>query len=137
MQAEMRSEKRRFPEKKVVWIFSIDAFASEANSLLPRFLARYAEQVEAENAFEVSDWDRSLCPAWGRMHRETLFAFQQSALLNHFVTKARADGIRAVVVTPLEVSAPYWSKLLRSLMFNNEKGYLRVLPSPTAAGCAT
>ncbi len=106
---------------------SVDAFASESNSLLPRFFARYAEaQAEAEDAFAVNDWDRSACPACGGTHRETLFAFPPAALLNRFVAKARADGIRAVVVTPLAVSAPYWTKLLRASVVNNTDGYLRV-----------
>ncbi len=115
------------------WELTVDAFASEANSLLPRFFARYAEpRAEAEDAFEVNDWDRSTCPTCGCVHRETLFAFPPAALLNRFVAKARADGIRAVVVTPLAVSAPYWSKLLRASVVNNEDGYLRVRRQPAA-----
>ena len=75
------------------WELTVDAFASESNSLLPRFFARYAEaRAEAEIAFEVNDWDRSACPACGGTHRETLFAFPPAALLNRFVAKARADG---------------------------------------------
>jgi hypothetical protein len=31
-----------------------------------------------------------------------------------------------VVVTPLAVSAPYWTKLLRASVVNNTDGYLRV-----------
>jgi hypothetical protein len=109
------------------WELTVDAFASEANSLLPRFFARYAEaRAEAEDAFAVSDWDRSVCPGCGGTHRETLFAFPPAALLNRFVAKARADGIRAVVVTPLAVSAPYWTKLLRASVVSNTDGYLRV-----------
>jgi hypothetical protein len=109
------------------WELTVDAFASESNSLLPRFFARYAEaRAEAEDAFEVNDWDRSTCPACGGTHREVLFAFPPAALLNRFVAKARADGIRAVVVTPLAVSAPYWTKLLRASVINNTDGYIRV-----------
>ena len=96
-------------------------------SRLPRFFARYAEaRAEAEDAFGVHDWDRSTCPACGMIHRETLFAFPPAVLLNRFVTKARADGARAVVVTPLAVSAPYWTKLLRASVVNNSDGYIRV-----------
>jgi hypothetical protein len=109
------------------WELAVDAFASEANSLLPRFFARYAEaQAEAEDGFEVKDWDRSTCPACQGINRETLFAFPQAALLNRFVAKVRADSIRAVVVTPLAVSAPYWTKLLRASVVNNTDVYLRV-----------
>ena len=81
------------------WELSVEAFASASNTLLPRFFARYAEpQAEAEDAFTVGDWAYSTCPACGQSHRETLFAFPPSALLNRFVrvTKAQADGIRAI-----------------------------------------
>ena len=47
-------------------------------------------------------------------------------LLNAFVAKARADGARAVVVTPLSVAAPFWNKLLRASVVPNAEGYLRV-----------
>jgi hypothetical protein len=108
------------------WELTVDAFASEANSLLPRFFARYAEPLaEAEEAFEVNDWDRSACPSCRGVHHETLFAFPPAAFLNRFVVKARADGIRAVVVTPLAVSAQFWSKHLRASVVNNEESYLR------------
>jgi hypothetical protein len=109
------------------WKLTVDAFASEANTLLPRFFARYAEpRAESEDAFAVSDWDRSVCPGCGGTHREVLFAFPPTALLNRFVAKARADGVRAVVVTPLAVSAPYWTKLLRASVVGNTDGYIRV-----------
>jgi hypothetical protein len=83
-------------------------------------------RAEAEDAFEVGDWDRSVCPGCGNTHREVLFAFPPAALLNRFVAKARADGVRAVVVTPLAVSAPYWTKLLRASVVSNADGYLLV-----------
>ena len=90
------------------WTLTVDAFASESNAVLPRFFARYAEpRAEAEDAFAVNDWDRSTCPACGRCHREALFAFPPTALLNRFIAKAIADGVRSIVVTPLAVSAPY------------------------------
>jgi hypothetical protein len=109
------------------WELTVDAFASESNSLLPRFFARYAEpQAEAEDAFAVGDWDRSKCPFCGLYQRETLYAFPPTALLNRFVAKARADGARAILVTPLAVSAPYWSKLLRASVVPNADGFLRV-----------
>jgi hypothetical protein len=109
------------------WELTVDAFASESNSLLPRFFARYAEpQAEAEDAFAVGDWDRSRCPFCGLLQRETLYAFPPSALLNLFVAKARADGARAILVTPVAVSAPYWPKLLRASVVPNADGFLRV-----------
>jgi hypothetical protein len=109
---------------------TIDAFASESNSLVPRFFARYAEHsAEAEDAFTVPDWACSVCPACGLAHRETLFAFPPPPLLNAFVAKARADGARAIVLTPLSVIAPYWSQLLRASVVPDPKGYRRVRSS--------
>ena len=78
-----------------------------------KFFARFAEpQAEAEDAFTVGDWGCSPCPICGQSHREVLFAFPPPNLLNRFVITAQADGVRAVVITPLAVSAPYWTKLL-------------------------
>ncbi len=82
--------------------------------------------------FAVADWDRSMCPARGQCHREALFAFPPTALLNRFLAKAIADGVRAIVVTPLAVSAPYWMKLLRESVVSNEDGYVRVRRQPYA-----
>ena len=59
------------------WELTVDAFASESNSLLPHFFARYTEQLaEVENAFVVGDWDRSTCPFCGCCHREVLSRFR-------------------------------------------------------------
>ena len=109
------------------WPLTVDAFATEANALVPRFFARYAEpQAEAEDAFTVPDWDVSRCPHCAQLHRETLFAFPPPPLLNAFVAKARADGARAIVVAPLSVASPSWNKLLRASVIRNGEGFLRV-----------
>jgi hypothetical protein len=123
--------------KRNGWHLTIDAFASESNSFMPRFFARYVEpSAEAEDAFTVGDWDQSTCPACGLTHRE-VFAFPPPALLNHFVAKARTDGVRAIMVTPLAVSAPYWNKLLRASTINGTEVFVRLRaqqncpPAPT------
>ena len=46
------------------------------------------------------------------------------------MAKARADGARAVVVTPLSVAAPFWNKLLRASVVPNAEGYLRIRRQP-------
>jgi hypothetical protein len=116
------------------WTLTVDAFASKSNSLLPRFFARYAEpEAEAEDAFTVPDWARSICPSCDQCHRETLYAFPPAALLNAFVAKARTDGARAIVVTPLAVAAPYWNKLLRASVVQNDAGYLRIRRQQSSA----
>ena len=109
------------------WPITIDAFATESNALVPRFFARYAEpRAEAEDAFTVPDWACSVCPHCAQPHRETLFAFPPPPLLPAFVAKARADGVRAIVVAPLAVASPSWNKLLRASVIRNGEGYLRV-----------
>ncbi len=60
------------------------------------------------------------------------FASPPTVLLNRFVAKARADGVRAILATPLAVSSPYWAKLLRASVVPNEDGYLRVRHQATA-----
>ena len=63
-----------------------------------------------------------------------------SKLLNRFVLKAQADGVRAVVVNPLAVFAPYWTRLLRASVAQNPEGYIRLrkqqsaLPDSDAGG---
>ncbi len=111
------------------WALTVAAFASEpeSNSLLPRFFARFSEpQAEAEDAFTVPGWACSTCQACGALHHETLFVFSPQQLINSFVAKARADGARAIMVTPLSVSVPYWNKLLQASVFPNETGYYRI-----------
>ena len=72
------------------WRLIIDAFASESNSLLPRFFAPYAEPAaESEDAFTACDWDQSTCPECGLAHREALFAYLPPALLNRLSPKHR------------------------------------------------
>ena len=116
------------------WHITVDVFASAENALTPRFFARYAEPLaEAEDAFTVSDWGCSECPACGQWHREVLFAYPPPALINRFLAKARADGVRALVVVPLSVSAPYWTKLLRASVLRDRQGYVTVRHRQQAA----
>ncbi len=37
------------------------------------------------------------------------------------MAKARTDGDRAIVVTPLAVAAPFWNKLLHASVVQNDK----------------
>jgi len=123
------------------WDITVDAFASSENSLVPRFFARFAEPLaEAEDAFTVGDWACSLCPCCHRWHREVLFVYPPTKLIPRFIAKARADGIRAIVVVPLAVSAPYWARLLKASVSMDAKGFTAVRkqqhadPTSDAAG---
>jgi hypothetical protein len=89
------------------WNITVDAFASTDNALTPRFFARYAEPAaEAEDAFTVPNWAVSICPHCGLHHREVIYAYLPNTLINSFVAKASADGVRAIVVVPLAVTCP-------------------------------
>ena len=45
-------------------------------------------------------------------HREVLYAFPPAALVRATVDKACADRALCVLVVPVAILAPYWSKLL-------------------------
>jgi hypothetical protein len=111
------------------WNITVDAFASTDNALTPSFFARYAElAAEAEDAVTVPDWAVSLCPHCGSHHREVMYAYLPNAIINRFVARVSADGVRAIVVVPLAVSAPNWNKLLRFSVTPNKEGF-RVIRS--------
>ena len=133
MGPELRRRVRAVAEQ-CGWHITVDAFASAANALTPRFFARYAEpQAEAEDAFTVGDWGCSECPACRRLHREVLFAYPPAPLINCILAKARVDGVQALVVVPLSVNAPYWTKLLRASVLQDPQGYVAVRHRQQAA----
>ena len=79
---------------------------------MPRFFAQFPEPLaEGMDALAQPDWGRSRCPRCGQWHRECVFAFPPRALLPAFVAKARADGLRGVVVVPFTPSDPAWPAL--------------------------
>ena len=93
-------------------VISIDLFATADNALVPRFFARFPEPLaEGVDALAQPDWGRSECPRCGSVHRECVFAFPPRPLLSSFVAKARADGMRGVVVVPFTPSDPAWPVL--------------------------
>ena len=109
------------------WSITVDAFAVAANAKVPRFFSRFPEpQAEAADAFSVPDWRASWCPVCEGFHEEVLFAFPPPAMMRLFVRKAVADGVRAVVVTTLAPSAPYWTKLIRASVGHRPEGFVRI-----------
>ncbi len=108
------------------WTITVDAFATATNAVTPRFFARFAEpDAEAEDAFTVLDWNSSQCPSCGLIHREVIFAYPPPPTTQLFRCQGRADGIRALILTPLAVSAPYWNNLLRASIIPGDDGFLR------------
>jgi hypothetical protein len=91
---------------------SLDLFATADNALVPRFFSRFPEPLaEGIDALAQPDWGRSSCPHCGALHRECVFAFPPRALLPAFVAKARADGLRGIVIAPFTPSDPAWPAL--------------------------
>ena len=111
--------------------FTVDLFASADNALVPRFYARYAEPLaEAVDALVQTDWGWSLCSACGQRHREFCFVFPPRALLSRVMAKARADGLRGVMVVPFAVTDPIWPTLMAvSLSLPDSFDRCRVVPA--------
>jgi hypothetical protein len=85
----------------------LDLFATADNALVPQFFTRFPEPLaEGVDALAQLDWGRSRCQHCGALHRECVFAFPPRALLPAFVAKARADGLRGVVIAPFTPSDP-------------------------------
>jgi hypothetical protein len=111
---------------------SLDLFATADNALVPRFFARFPEPLAGGfDALAQPDWGRSRCPLCGALHRECVFAFPPRALLPAFVAKARADGLRGIVIAPFTPSDPVWPALASaSLMVNaGQKDRCLILPN--------
>ena len=88
---------------------SIDLFASADNAVVPRFAARNAEPLaEWVNAFTMPSWAQSACPHCGGTHEEFALVFPPASLVPRALAKARADGMRGVVVIPFTPSAAFW-----------------------------
>lgn len=105
------------------WTITIDAFASLCNRVVPRYFSAFAEpDAEAVDALSVTDWNCSVCPACGLVHRETLFAFPPTSLLRRFMAKAEADSIRAVIIVPFSITASFWRRLLEAALPVDDRG---------------
>ncbi len=73
-------------------------------------------------------------------HQATIPTARCSSLFYHslsstfFVAKARTNGARAIVVTPLADAASYWNKLLRASVVQNDVGYLCICRQQASIG---
>jgi hypothetical protein len=104
---------------------TVDAFASAANAWTPRFWSRFLEPgAEAVDALSVLDWAQSRCPECGVAHREVVYAFPPPALVWAAVEKAITDRALCVLVLPVAILAPYWSKLLRASVLPRAAPYV-------------
>ena len=109
------------------WRVTVDAFATESNRRAVRFWSRFGEPgTEAVDALSVPDWRCSFCPHCYGLHREILYAFPPSALIRPTVRKAIADAACIVLVVPVAITAPHWSKLVACSIIPNADGYLRI-----------
>ena len=109
------------------WRVTVDAFATESNRCVARFWSRFGEPgSEAVDALSVPDWRHSPCPHCAGMHREIVYAFPPSSLIRPAIRKATADAARVVLVVPVAVTAPLWSKLVSCSLWPNSDGFLRI-----------
>ena len=109
------------------WSISVDLFASGCNRLVPRYFSQYFEpDAEAADALSVPDWGFSHCPRCNKPHQESVFAFPPGHWTLPCVRKARADGVRGILVVPVSVTAPYWGILLRASVIRSDPGYVEV-----------
>ncbi len=109
------------------WRVTVDAFATESNRRAPRFWSRFGEPgSEAVDALSVPDWRHSCCPHCAGLHREIVYAFPPSPLIRPTIRKAIADAARIVLVLPVAVTAPLWSKLVSCSIWPNSDGFLRI-----------
>ena len=109
------------------WRVTVDAFATESNRCVARFWSRFGEPgSEAVDALSVPDWRHSACPHCAGLHREIVYAFPPSSLIRPAIRKAIADAARVVLVVPVAVTAPVWSKLVSCSLWPNSDGFLRI-----------
>ena len=86
---------------------SIDLFATADNALVPRFYACHKEPLaEGMDALAQPDWGRSACLHCGLVNREFAYAFLNRGQLPRFLAKARADGMRGIIIAPFTPSSP-------------------------------
>jgi hypothetical protein len=117
---------------------SLDLFATADNALVPLFFSRFPEPLaEGVDALAQPDWGRSRCPHCGALHRECVFAFPLLALLPAFVGKARADGLRGIVIVPFTHSDPAWPVLASASLtvIARQKDRCLILPNSAQFVC--
>jgi hypothetical protein len=104
---------------------TVDAFASESNSRVPRFWSRFFEPgSEALDTLCVPDWSGSACPVCGMAHHEVVYAFPPSQLVRPAVEKACADRALCVLVVPVAILAQHWNELLAASVLPRRAPYL-------------
>ena len=107
------------------WRITVDAFASFGNRLVDRYFSEFPEpDAEAVDALAVTDWYASRCPGCGLLHRETLHVFAPRPMMRRCMAKAAQDGVRAIVVVALSITAFYWRGLLEVALPVNDRGDL-------------
>jgi hypothetical protein len=115
--------------------FTIDLFATAENAMVPRFFAPFPEPLaEAADALSAPDWGQSLCPHCQASHREFAFAFPPRHLLARSLAKARADGMRGVMVVPFATSDPVWPAFMAASTTpsSNGRDHCVVVPASPA-----
>ena len=93
---------------------TFDFFAAQCNHIVPRFAA-WTPEVGAEvvDAFSARNWNCTLCPHCGAVHRECGFYFPPPGLEHRVVTRAASDGVMGIFLVPVSNKAGYLAALRR------------------------
>ena len=120
------------------WQLSVDMFASEANAVTPRFFARSRSRAQRRR-MPLPCWTgSSRCAACGERHRELIFAYLPPDLVNVFLRKAMADGVRGLVIVPTSIRRHSGGDGCRfaGSGIATAQGWGRAVPSAAEAGQA-
>ena len=120
------------------WQLSVDMFASEANAVTPRFFTRSRSRAQRRR-MPLPCWTgSSRCAACGERHRELIFAYLPPDLVNVFLRKAMADGVRGLVIVPTSIRRHSGGDGCRfaGSGIATAQGWGRAVPSAAEAGQA-
>jgi hypothetical protein len=113
--------------------FTLDLFATDGNSITPRFYSQWPETAsEAVDALAQPDWGQSYCIQCQSYRPEFVFLYPPFGLVKAALRKARQDHAHGVMVVPYAPSAHWWPAILPPPSRSNPK---RKLP-PRLACCA-
>ena len=111
--------------------FTLDLFATETNTLTPRFFSQWPEMTsEGADALAQPDWGQSVCPQCKSQHPEFVFLYPPFGLVRPAIHKARLDHARGIMVVPYAPSAHWWPAILPPPSQRTHKR-----PLPTRLAC--
>ena len=105
-------------------VFTIDLFASHANTITPRFFSAWAEPLaEAQDALSQPDWSQSFCPLCDLLRSDFVFLYPPFELVPEALRKAQCDQAQGVMVVPYAATAPWWPTILHADRQDNPRRF--------------